>query len=139
MRINRAVFWVPALSILAAITVAFLVWQPDAVPPEEGPLSTAACQTIDGIFRPTGVAGKEQLLRHLAESSDRLAVQTGGQLREASQTHASYARLLYAETRGQGPAVTGQAHAEGLGAYNTIRTNGWKRCALQYLQPAARN
>lgn len=138
MRSSRAIFWIPALSILATVTVAFLARQPDAASQEAGPLSTAACQTIDGIFRPKGIAGKEQLLKHLINASDRLAMQTGGQLRRASQIHASYARLLHAETTGNNPAITEQTHIEGLAAYDTIRANGWKYCALQYLKPAAK-
>jgi len=132
----RTIFWIPVLFILATVTVVYLVRDARATPPEAGPLSPAACQTIDGIFRPTGIAGKEQLLKHLIDSSDRLATQTEGELQQAAQIHASYARRLYVETTGEGSAVPEQVHSEGLKAYDTIRTYGWKRCALRYLQPA---
>ncbi len=125
-----------AFIVLASFTVAFV-----AGADEPEPVSAAACQTMDGIFRPMGVRGKQQLMQHLIESSDRLALQSDGELRQAAETHAAYVRLLYAEElRAPGHSGVGeQTHSEGLKAYGTIRNVAGKSCSLTYLRSAAQS
>jgi hypothetical protein len=92
-----------------------------------------------------GVRGKQQLLKHLIDSSDRLAMQSSGKLRQAAEVHASYVRLLYAQAQRESPSNVGEepsllpehTHSEGLKAYGTIREDAWRRCSLPYLKPDA--
>ena len=126
--------WVSILFVLATVTFVYAVREADATPDSVRPLSPAACQTMDEIFRPMGVRGKEQLLQHLITSSDKLALQTSGDLHEMAEVHASYVRLLLAEAN-SGNNIAESTHVEGLRAYDAIRRNAWQRCSLPYLKP----
>lgn len=141
--VRRLALWASVSLALVTFAVVYAMREGSASPEAAQPLTPAACQTMDGIFRPRGVRGKEQLLKHLIDSSDRLAVQSSGDLRQAAELHASYVRLLYGEAlrdsssdEKPGQSVISEAtHSEGLKAYDTIRHNAWKRCSLHYLEP----
>lgn len=132
---SKAAFIAGALVLAAVMTFAVIEARGDAKPVDAKPVDAAACRTMDGMFRPHGINGKEQLLRHLIESSDRLAAQTGGDLQRAAEVHASYARLLYAEAQGDPTPIPERTQREGLAAYDSIRAHARKLCSLRYLDP----
>ncbi|GIH06786.1 hypothetical protein Rhe02_48530 [Rhizocola hellebori] len=134
-----------AVLALVALAIVYMLHDGGATAEVAPPLSPTACRTMDEIFRPMGVRGKQQLLKHLIDASDRLALQSNGQLREAAVAHAAYVRLLYAEAQREAPGDTRpaqstlpqQTHTDGLKAYDTIRRAAWTSCGLSYLAPAA--
>ncbi|MDX2565462.1 hypothetical protein PV371_38825 [Streptomyces sp. TX20-6-3] len=105
---------------------------------------SAACKTMDEIFTPRGVVGKEQLLQHLVKSSLKLAKESSGELQEAARVHASYVQEMYREAKDASPGTSGppsksnipaSAHERGLKAYEAIRKEAWKQCSFDYLSP----
>ncbi|MFJ2061396.1 hypothetical protein ACIOMM_36650 [Streptomyces sp. NPDC087908] len=129
-----------ALAVLLFLSLFGLGRQGKA--PEER-IEGRACEIMDGMFRPTGVQGQANLIRHLAISSDELATVTEGRLREAALQHAVYVRLMQEQVE-QGKSINGgsgkggiprKSQEKGMRAYDVIKEAAWNRCELSYLSP----
>ncbi|MET8507517.1 hypothetical protein ABZV60_23090 [Streptomyces sp. NPDC004787] len=132
------------LGCLIALSLAALsMEQSDNVKREGGVEGkAAACRTIDSIFTPRGIKGRDAFLKHMIRASDRLAGQSEGKLREAAETHATYARLMLSKSAESGSretpqsAISGEENRKGLAAYGVIRDEAWNLCKLDYMKPA---